>query len=339
MKKQLIIILAFMGLHSCSGDRNLYFKKEPSIQSVKMARRLSVDFPAIDPESGFLMVSAKSFKLYPVEVIDQMYGYFGNNVLSFEKQTKKDIVRTINETAEGLGIRTLKINLALEAGIRVSEAELDSTLQARYDEAGGEEKFMEHLKAEEIAMEDVLLNTRRYLLVDKFEKHLYADLPPVTESDIIRTYQEPKTATVRSIFFSTKGKNENEIAAVRKKATEVLAKAKKGENFLELARAYNEDPATQRNAGFYPNFHRGEMRAQLEEAAFSLPIDSTSDIIETEDGLHIFKILDRVKEPRPLGEVREDIKRTIIKLRKRKIMEDFMEKAKQEQNYQFRRLS
>ena len=105
-----------------------------------------------------------------------------------------------------------------------------------------------------------------------------------------------------------------------------------------MAKTYNEDPATKRTAGYYANFHRGEMQQPIEEAAFSLPIDSISDIIETEDGFYILKILDRVKEPRPLGEVRKEITQTIIKQREQAIMDDFIEKTKREDNYKFRKL-
>ena len=267
-----------------------------------------------------------------------MYGHFGKNVVNFEKQTKKSIYETINRTAEGLGERTLQIYGALQAGIRVSQAELDSTIQERYKEAEGKEKYMEYLQANEFTMAEVILNTRRYLLVEKFENHLYADLPPVTESDIAKTYLEPKTATVRSIFFNTEGKSEEEKGEIRKKAEEVLKRAKEGEDFVALAKTHNEDPATQRNAGFYPNFRRGEMQRPIEDAGFSLPLDSISDIIETEDGLHILKILDRVQEPRPLDEVREEIRQNIITLRKRAIMDDFIEEMKKKENYELRKL-
>ena len=106
IRKKLTLLLSFLALHACSSDRDLYFKKEPDLRAVKMARRLSVDFPAVDPEGSFVMISGKSFKIRPVDVIDQMYGHFGKNVLNFEKQTKKSICETINRTAEGLGERT-----------------------------------------------------------------------------------------------------------------------------------------------------------------------------------------------------------------------------------------
>jgi hypothetical protein len=61
MMKKLTLILAFLALHACSSDRDLYFKKEPDLRAVKMARRLSVDFPAVDPEGNFVMISGKSF--------------------------------------------------------------------------------------------------------------------------------------------------------------------------------------------------------------------------------------------------------------------------------------
>ena len=71
MRKQLILSLVLLVFFACSNDRELYFKKEPNLRATKMARRLSVDFPAVDPEGDFVMISGNSFKIRPVDVIDQ----------------------------------------------------------------------------------------------------------------------------------------------------------------------------------------------------------------------------------------------------------------------------
>ena len=78
----------------------------------------------------------------------------------------------------------------------------------------------------------------------------------------------------------------------RKKAEEVLAKARKGEDFAALAKQYSEDPGSKDKGGEY-TFGRGQMVPEYEKAAFALKPGEISDLVETPFGYHIIKLEER----------------------------------------------
>jgi hypothetical protein len=82
---------------------------------------------------------------------------------------------------------------------------------------------------------------------------------------------------------------------------------------------FSEDPGSKNTGGLYENFPKGQMVKPFEDAAFTLPIGSLSDIVETPYGYHILKIIDRKKETKPYEEVKKDLEEE---------QETFLEKAR-----------
>ena len=112
---------------------------------------------------------------------------------------------------------------------------------------------------------------------------------------------------MRHILLLTQGKTDQEKAEARTKIEDILAKAKAGADFAELAKQYSEDTGSKDNGGLYENFPRGQMVKPFEDAAFSVPVGEFSGVVETDFGYHILKVVDRKKETRPFEEVRAEI--------------------------------
>ena len=142
--------------------------------------------------------------------------------------------------------------------------------------------------------------------------------PPEIEvsDDEIRNYYEQnryrfetdERVRASHILFMTMDKSEAETADVEKKAQEVLAKVKAGQDFAELAKEYSEDPGTKDKGGDLGFVTRGQMTPSFETATFALEPGQTSELVKTEYGYHIIKVVD--KEPGgmlPLEEVRDQI--------------------------------
>ena len=124
----------------------------------------------------------------------------------------------------------------------------------------------------------------------------------------IEQYKIKKQVKARHILFKlAEDASEEEEKAVRERAMKVLEKAKQGEDFAELAKAYSEGPSKD-EGGDLGTFSAGQMVKPFEEAAFALKPGEISDLVRTPFGLHIIKV-EEVTEPgtRPLEEVRPEI--------------------------------
>lgn len=75
----------------------------------------------------------------------------------------------------------------------------------------------------------------------------------------------------------------------KEKATAVLVKGKKGEDFAQLAKEYSEGPTKDRG-GDLGTFSRGQMLKPFEDAAFSLKAGEIGGPVRTQFGYHIIKV-------------------------------------------------
>ena len=75
----------------------------------------------------------------------------------------------------------------------------------------------------------------------------------------------------------------------RKRAEEVAAKAKAGEDFSSLVATYSDDLGTKDRQGNLGKFGRDKMVKPFADAAFALPVGGVSAPIETPFGFHVVK--------------------------------------------------
>ena len=108
----------------------------------------------------------------------------------------------------------------------------------------------------------------------------------------IDRYKIEDRAHVDHILFKTVGKTDSEVAEIKKKAEDILNKAKHGAKFADLAKQYSED-TTKDNGGDLGWIVRGQTVPEFEAAAFSLPKGAISDLVKTQYGFHIIEVVDR----------------------------------------------
>src|SRR5271156_747764 len=129
----------------------------------------------------------------------------------------------------------------------------------------------------------------------------------------IQDYQVPNRVHVEHILLMTVGKPDAEVEEIRKKAQGILDQAKKGANFEDLAKKYSEDPGTKDKGGDLGWIIQGQTVAEFEKAAFSLPKGSISDVIKTQYGFHILKIIDKeAAHTKPFEEVKDSIRAPLM---------------------------
>lgn len=110
--------------------------------------------------------------------------------------------------------------------------------------------------------------------------------------------------------------------SVAKLAEELDQRAKSGEDFALLARAFSEDGSAQQGGdlGF---FGRGQMVAPFEDAAFKLGVGEVSDVVVTPFGLHVIKVEDR-RQP-PFDSIRAEFRDTVLTQRGLDAERDYIE--------------
>jgi peptidyl-prolyl cis-trans isomerase SurA len=136
------------------------------------------------------------------------------------------------------------------------------------------------------------------------------------EEDVRKNYQdtlarftEPAEVKVQQIFFVVpQWAREEQVAAIRKEALSILERARRGEDFAELAGKYSQGPEA-REGGVLGFFKHKELRPELEEAAFKLQPGEVSGLIRSPEGFHILRVLERKGgEPKPFAEVQNQIR-------------------------------
>ncbi|MCY3756227.1 MAG: peptidyl-prolyl cis-trans isomerase [Acidobacteria bacterium] len=135
-----------------------------------------------------------------------------------------------------------------------------------------------------------------YLLADT--GRLRATFEPTAEEmqDYYREnrseFQVQEQVQAAHILFKTTGESPESVQKIRQKAERVLEEAKAGKDFAQLARRHSEDGSAA-NGGDLGFFGRGRMVPEFERAAFGLAKGEISDLVTTQFGLHIVKVLEK----------------------------------------------
>lgn len=106
---------------------------------------------------------------------------------------------------------------------------------------------------------------------------------------------KPEWITAQHVLVAFKGaknaqpnvKRSKEEA--KKRAEEVAAKAKAGEDFTALVKEYSDDTATLDRLGSVGKFKPESMAKPFSDAAFALKVEGVSDPVETQFGFHVIK--------------------------------------------------
>jgi peptidyl-prolyl cis-trans isomerase D len=238
----------------------------------------------------------------------------------FEEQVRRSI---LNE----------KLQSALTGWITVSNAEIQKEFARRNEKVKlavvsfPADKFREGVQATDGEVSGYFETHRdafrmpekrkiRFLTIDQ---EAFRQQATVTGQQIERAYNDkidqystPEQVRAEHILLKTAGKDEKtpgkDEATVKKQAEEILAKAKAGENFEELAKKYSEDEASAKKGGDLDYFGRGQMVKEFDAKAFSMKPGEISDLVKSQFGFHIIKLIDRkAATTKPLGEVRAQI--------------------------------
>lgn len=199
--------------------------------------------------------------------------------------------------------KDLNINVDPDVTRRLAEIQVQSKI-------ADPDKFHEWLREQTgMSFEDFKLQMKNQLLTNRVIGQEISSRIAVPEADKRKYYEEHKSEFVRQeqvflrqILISTEGKTPEQTAAAEKKAKEVLARARRGDKFNELARDYSDDAETARNGGELPPFKRGELRKEIEDIVFKQRKGFISDLIKVPNGFLLLKVEERWEQGTPTYE-------------------------------------
>jgi peptidyl-prolyl cis-trans isomerase SurA len=125
----------------------------------------------------------------------------------------------------------------------------------------------------------------------------------------LEKYSEPLEVKIQQVFFPLgQDAPKDQVAAVQREALTILERARRGDDFSQLAKVYSQGPEAG-EGGVLGYFKKQELVRELEEAAFKLKPGEISDLVKSPAGFHILKVLERKGgEPRPFAEVQNRIR-------------------------------
>jgi peptidyl-prolyl cis-trans isomerase SurA len=202
-------------------------------------------------------------------------------------------------------------------GIKVSTKEIEATMEEVKQRNGVTQEDLEKaLTNEGLTIETYKKQIEKGLQRQKLIHWSVKIETKVGDDELKDFYKKnidhyPANETYRPahiLFIIPKEATPEEIGEIRKKAQKVLEKIKGGEDFGEMALHYSED-ASNKNRGDLGYLKRGELVPTFEREALRLKIGEVSEIVRTEFGFHIIKLLDRKgTDPLPFEEAKEKVR-------------------------------
>jgi peptidyl-prolyl cis-trans isomerase D len=224
------------------------------------------------------------------------------------------------------GVTLQKLQAALTHWIAVDDKDLEAEFKRRNEKVKlavvsfPADKFREGLEATDAELAAYYEAHKNELKIPEKRKVKYAlvdmqairDRIQISPQDIQRSYEDnqqqystPEQVRASHILLKTEGKDD---AAVKKQAEELLAKAKTGADFAQLATKYSEDETSKVKGGDLDFFPKGQMVPEFDKTAFSMKPGEISDLVKTQYGYHIIKLTDKKAAiTKPLEEVRAQI--------------------------------
>ncbi|GMU58910.1 MAG: hypothetical protein AMXMBFR34_06730 [Myxococcaceae bacterium] len=203
--------------------------------------------------------------------------------------------------------RALLLQAASAAGVTVTTEEVDRRVLALSSEypAG---TFDEALEQSQTTRAALTRSTREQLALEKLLSQEVFSRVAVTEEQLRRFFEEhaaefEEPEQVHALQIVVRGLDD---------ARRIQQQLWQGKKFGDLARRYSLSPDA-KVGGDLGFFARGQMPAAFDEVVFKLSPGGTSDVVSTEYGFHLFRVVD--KKParkQELTEVRAAIEAKLV---------------------------
>jgi peptidyl-prolyl cis-trans isomerase SurA len=273
----------------------------PSPQLGPSASRGSVQLADGPRPADFIVAIVNSEPITNNEVrtrllrYEQQLAQQGSPMPPRQQLTREVLERLIGERAQ--------LQVARETGVKADEATVDNAEQnvARQNNIDVPE-MRRRLRADGLDLAAFREELRNQLLLQRLRERELQSRVKVTEQDIdayLREQQAGSAAAPQEVNLAhilvaaPEGATEAQLAPLQAKARALLQRARAGEDFGKLARENSDASGAAANGGAVGLRSADRYPPLFIDATRSLPVGGVSDIVRSEAGFHIVKVLDR----------------------------------------------
>lgn len=213
-------------------------------------------------------------------------------VTEYTANALRDEIDTLLLVQKG---KDLNINVDPEVTRRLAEIQVQQKIS-------DPDKFQAFIRENTgMTFEDFKLQMKNQMLTQRVIGQEVMRNIAVPEAEMQKYYDEHKSEFMRKesqvflsqIVISTEGKTPEQIAVAEKKAKDLVARAKKGEKFPELARDNSDDVETAKNGGQIGPMSKGLMDKPIEDLVFKEKKGFVSDPLRRTNSFLILKVDER----------------------------------------------
>jgi len=160
---------------------------------------------------------------------------------------------------------------------------------------------------------------------------MQAALEKTTKAEAVGQQKPEEEVHARHILFRAAPDDKEASAAAEKKAQDVEARLKKGEDFATLAKQLTEDPSGKEDGGDLGFFTKQQMVPEFADVAFAMKPGEVSKPIKTQFGWHVIKVEEKRQKPVPtFAEVKPQIEQFLAQKAQAETVQKTREAAKVE---------
>jgi peptidyl-prolyl cis-trans isomerase SurA len=224
--------------------------------------------------------------------------------------------------------------LSISVDAEITKEMADIQLQNKISDP---DKFRQWVQEQSgMSYEDMKQQMKNRALTQRVIRQEVGGRITIPKTELLKYYEEHKNDFVRQeqvflreILISSVGKTPEQIAAAEKRAKDILARAKKGEKFPELARD-TSDADSAKNFGEIGWFKKGDLNPSL-QYLFKEKKGFITDVIKTDNGFVIFKLEERHEAGlAPFEEVENEITEKLYIPRMQPKVRDFLTKLREQ---------
>lgn len=172
--------------------------------------------------------------------------------------------------------------------------EADTEVASQVAQYGGEDALLSVLAQNGFASVDAYKET---VYLNKLITAAVKKATTFSEEDLKAAYDayEPEITVQHILIGALSTSTDEEKAAAKKKAEELIKELDNGADFAELAKANSTDTGSAENGGTIGPFKRSDMVTEFSDAAYALEKvgDYTKEPVLTSYGYHIIKLTDK----------------------------------------------